>query len=51
VTLRLSRRAWRLVAVSYALKTLLVSAAWILIPDLPQQALALLQAPFSNPRP
>ncbi len=41
-----SRRVLRLVAWSYAVKTLIVGAAWILIPDLPQQAMAVVRSAF-----
>ena len=42
MTLRLSPRAWRLVAISYAVKTVIIAAACLMVPDLPQQAWSLL---------
>jgi hypothetical protein len=33
-----SRRTLRLLAVSYAIKTLLVGLAWLAVPDLPERA-------------
>lgn len=47
--IRPSPRVVRLVAVSYAVKTLIVGAAWMLIPDLPERALVLVRATFSTP--
>jgi len=34
----MSPRAWRIVAITYAVKTLLVGLAWLAVPDLPQRA-------------
>jgi hypothetical protein len=42
-----SRRSWsnilRMVAISYAMKSLLVALAWLAIPDLPERAVAKVQ--------
>lgn len=41
-----NRRVLRLMAWGYAVKTLIVGAAWILIPDLPQLALTAVRSAF-----
>jgi hypothetical protein len=35
----ISRRALKTIAIVYAVKTVLVGAAWLAIPDLPQRAM------------
>lgn len=42
------RRTLRLIALSYAVKTLLMGIAWVLVPDLPERALVLLRSAFAN---
>ena len=32
----MSRRTLKIVAISYAVKTLIVAVAWVLVPDLPR---------------
>lgn len=48
-------RMWKIVALSYLLKTLLVGITWIAIPDLPERAQAkareLWSAAFATGRP
>src|SRR5262245_43591341 len=34
----MSPRAWRIVAITYAVKTLLVGLAWLAVPELPERA-------------
>jgi hypothetical protein len=34
----MNRRMLKIIAISYAVKTLLVGVAWIFIPDLPERA-------------
>jgi hypothetical protein len=46
---RPSARVLRLVAVTYAVKTLLLGVAWMLIPDLPERASTLVRSTFSTP--
>jgi hypothetical protein len=46
--IRVSPRAFRLLAISYAVKTAVVGAVWLLAPELPRQALELLQSPFAT---
>ena len=36
----MSRRTWKIVGWSYLAKTLLIGAAWLVIPDLPERASA-----------
>jgi len=46
MTLPVRRRTLKLLAWGYAVKTLLVGFAWLLVPDLPERALLLVRATF-----
>jgi hypothetical protein len=46
VTLPVRRRTLKLIALGYAVKTLLVGIAWVLIPDLPDRAVSLVLLAF-----
>jgi hypothetical protein len=35
----LSRRTLKLIAIGYAVKTIVLGAAWLVVPDLPQRAM------------
>ena len=35
-----ARRRWRWVVIAYLVKTALVGAAWLMVPDLPERAVA-----------
>ena len=43
----MSPRLVRILVISYAVKTLLLGLAWILVPDLPERALGLARSTFS----
>lgn len=43
-----SSRAFRIVAVSYLVKTLLIGIAWLIVPDLPQRVQSAIRATFSS---
>ena len=40
-------RVLRILAISYAVKTLLLGVAWIFIPDLPQRVVSQVRSTFS----
>ena len=42
-----TRRTLKILAISYAIKTLLVGAAWLFAPDLTDRALATVRATFA----
>lgn len=44
-------RTLRILALSYFVKTLLVGIAWVLVPDLPERAMAALRATFAATAP
>jgi len=44
-------RTFRIVAVSYLLKTLLVGIAWLVVPDLPHRVQSLIETTFSSASP
>jgi hypothetical protein len=44
----MSAKTLRLVAVSYIVKTALVGLAWLIVPDLPERALAVARQTWSR---
>ena len=46
---RPSGRVLRFVAVTYAVKTLLLGVAWMLVPDLPERASTFVRSTFLSP--
>jgi hypothetical protein len=44
-------RALKLVALAYAVKTLIIAAAWLAVPDLPERVSARLSAAWSRVAP
>jgi hypothetical protein len=43
----MSRRTLKIVAIGYAVKTLIVAVAWVLVPELPQMVKAKVQAAWT----
>jgi hypothetical protein len=44
-------RTLRILALSYAVKTLLIGIAWVLVPDLPERAIEALRATLTAGAP
>jgi hypothetical protein len=44
----MTRRTWRIVGWSYVAKTVLIGAAWLAIPDLPERATAKARALWAS---